>query len=129
MKKLILSASVLSSITAFGQQKDSVKTQRIDQVIIDAYIKKDGVSTNKMPLRAIENPQVYSSIDRVALENQLIFTVDDAYRNVTGLQKMWNATGRAGDGGAFVNLRGFISNNSLRNGLVAPVSGTVDAVN
>src|SRR5690606_25402660 len=37
--------------------------------------------------------------------------------------------GRAGDGGAFVNLRGFISNNSLRNGLVAPVSGTVDAVN
>ncbi|MCW8313976.1 TonB-dependent siderophore receptor [Sphingobacterium thalpophilum] len=129
MKKLILSASVLSSISAFAQQKDSVRTQRIDQVIIDAYIKKDSESTNKMPLRAIENPQVYSTIDRVALENQLLFTVDDAYRNVTGLQKMWNATGRAGDGGAYVNLRGFISNNSLRNGLVAPVSSAIDAVN
>ena len=42
---------------------------------------------------------------------------------------MWNATGRAGDGGAYVNLRGFISNNSLRNGLVAPVNGTMDAIN
>jgi len=129
MKKLILSASVLSSIAAYGQQKDTVKMNKMDEVIINAYIKKDSEYTNKMPLRAIENPQVYSSIDRVALENQMIFTVDEAYRNVTGLQKMWNATGRAGDGGAYVNLRGFISNNSLRNGLVAPVSGTVDAVN
>lgn len=129
MKKLILSASVLSSIAAHGQQKDTVKMNKMDEVIINAYIKKDSEYTNKMPLRAIENPQVYSSIDRVALENQMIFTVDEAYRNVTGLQKMWNATGRAGDGGAYVNLRGFISNNSLRNGLVAPVSGTVDAVN
>ena len=129
MKKLILSASVLSSIAAYGQQKDTVKMNKMDEVIINAYIKKDSEYTNKMPLRAIENPQVYSSIDRVALENQLFFTVDEAYRNVTGLQKMWNATGRAGDGGAYVNLRGFISNNSLRNGLVAPVSGTVDAMN
>lgn len=54
-----------------------------------------------MPLKFIENTQVYSSIDKTTLENQNIFTVDDAFRNVTGLQKMWNATGRSGDGGAF----------------------------
>lgn len=129
MKKLILSASVLSGIMIFAQQKDSANAKKIDEVIIKAYIKKDSDYTNKMPLRAIENPQVYSSVDRIALENQMVFTVDDAFRNVTGLQKMWNATGRAGDGGAYVNLRGFISNNSLRNGLVAPVNGTMDAIN
>ena len=33
-----------------------------------------------MPLRAIENPQVYSSVDRIALENQMVFTVDDAFK-------------------------------------------------
>jgi outer membrane receptor for ferric coprogen and ferric-rhodotorulic acid len=42
-----------------------------------------------MPLKSIENPQVYSSIDKVVLDNQLIYTVDDALRNVTGVQRMW----------------------------------------
>lgn len=40
MKKLILSASVLSSIAAHGQQKDTVKMNKMDEVIINAYIKK-----------------------------------------------------------------------------------------
>ena len=129
MKKVLLNAVLLSGVLAYAQERDTVNAKKIDEVIINAYIKKDSDYTNKMPLRAIENPQVYSSVDRIALENQMVFTVDDAFRNVTGLQKMWNATGRAGDGGAYVNLRGFISNNSLRNGLVAPVNGTMDAIN
>ena len=129
MKKVLLNAVLLSGVLAYAQERDTVNAKKIDEVIINAYIKKDSDYTNKMPLRAIENPQVYSSVDRIALENQMVFTVDDAFRNVTGLQKMWNATGRAGDGGAYVNLRGFISNNSLRNGLVAPVNGTIDAIN
>jgi hypothetical protein len=33
-----------------------------------------------MPLKAIENPQVYSSIDKVILENQGLYTVDDALK-------------------------------------------------
>ncbi|RNL94545.1 TonB-dependent receptor [Sinomicrobium pectinilyticum] len=86
-------------------------------------------SVAKIPLKAIETPQVYSSLPKEVLANQLIYTVDDAYRNITGLQKMWNATNRSGDGGTFVNLRGFISNNSMRNGLVAPVSTSIDAIN
>lgn len=129
MKKLLVSVSVLTSIATFAQERDSLKSNNIDEVIINTIIKKDTDYTNKMPLKAIENPQVYSSIDKTVLENQVIFTVDDAFRNVTGLQKMWNATGRGGDGGAYINLRGFISNNSLRNGLVAPVTSTIDALN
>ncbi|WP_437920634.1 TonB-dependent siderophore receptor [Sphingobacterium sp. LRF_L2] len=122
--------ALLSSTLSYSQETDTIQTKRsIEEIIVNTYIKKDTEYTNKMPLRAIENSQVYSSVDRVAIENQLIFSVDDAYRNVTGLQKMWNATNRSGDGGAYVNLRGFISNNSLRDGLVAPVSGTMDAIN
>ena len=82
-----------------------------------------------MPLKSIENPQVYSSIDKVVLDNQLIYTVDDALRNVTGVQRMWSANNRAGDGGAYINLRGFISSNSMRNGLVGPVTTSMDAIN
>lgn len=101
----------------------------LEEVIIDSYIRKHTSTTNKMPLDFIENPQVFSSLDKSVLEDQLLFTIDDAYRNITGLQKMWNPSSRAGDGGSFINLRGFVSNNSLRNGLISPVTTTIDAIN
>ncbi|MFP7656444.1 TonB-dependent siderophore receptor [Chryseobacterium proteolyticum] len=111
------------------KKKDSAKLNNIDEVIINTYIKKDSDYSNKMTLKAIENPQVYSSVDKVVLENQGIYTVDDAVRNIPGLQPMWTANGRAGDGGAYVSLRGFVSANSLRNGVLGAVTGTIDAIN
>ena len=130
MKKLLVCTSLLGSMISFAQEKDSVNSKNIEEVIINKMVKKlDTESSNKMPISFIENPQVYSSIDRGILENQNIFTVDDAYRNVTGLQKMWNPTGRAGDGGSFFVLRGFPSQASTRNGVVAPVTSTIDAIN
>lgn len=129
MKNVLVCASMLGSLLTFAQKKDSVNTKNIDEVIINTYVKKDSDYSNKMPLKAIEDPQVFSSINKSVLENQNIFTVDDTYRNVTGVQKMWSATSRAGDGGSFIVLRGFPSNNSLRNGMVSPVTTTIDAVN
>ncbi|WP_347219544.1 TonB-dependent receptor [Chryseobacterium sp.] len=129
MKKIILSASILSSVVVLAQKKDTLKTKSIDEVIISTYVKKDSEYSNKMPLKAIEDPQVYSSIDKGVLENQLLFTVDDAFRNVAGAQKMWSATNRAGDGGIFLNLRGFVAGNSIRNGMVAPITTSMDAIN
>lgn len=131
MNKLLISASLLATVFAFAQEKkDSTNSKNIEEVIINRMVKKlDTESSNKMPVKFIENPQVYSSIDKGILENENIFTVDDAYRNVTGLQKMWNPTGRAGDGGSFFVLRGFPSQASTRNGVVAPVTSTIDAIN
>ncbi|MDR6159307.1 iron complex outermembrane receptor protein [Chryseobacterium sp. SLBN-27] len=130
MKNVLICASLLSSMLTFAQEKDSINSKDIEQVIINKMVKKlDTESSNKMPVKFIENPQVYSSIDKGILENENIFTVDDAYRNVTGLQKMWNPTGRAGDGGSFFVLRGFPSQASTRNGVVAPVTSTIDAIN
>lgn len=130
MKKTIISALALISTVAYAQKKDSINSKTIEEVIIDRMVKKlDTESSNKMPVKFIENPQVYSSIDKGILENENIFTVDDAYRNVTGLQKMWNPTGRAGDGGSYFVLRGFPSQASTRNGVVAPVTSTIDAIN
>ena len=131
MKKIIVSVIALVSTATYAQETDSVKNSKnIEEVIINKMVKKlDTESSNKMPVKFIENPQVYSSIDKGILENENIFTVDDAYRNVTGLQKMWNPTGRAGDGGSFFVLRGFPSQASTRNGVVAPVTSTIDAIN
>lgn len=129
MKKILIAALFLSSVMMLAQKTDSLQSKGIEEVIINSILKKDSEYTNKMPLKAIENPQLFSTVDKIFFENQLIFTVDEAYRNVTGIQKMWSATNRAGDGGAYIALRGFVSNNSLRNGLVAPVTTSIDAVN
>ncbi|KQR95141.1 TonB-dependent receptor [Chryseobacterium sp. Leaf180] len=129
MKKYVVAAGLLFSFSALAQEQDSAKMKNIEEVIINTISKKDSEYSNKMPLKAIEDPQVLSSVSRTILENQNIFTVDDAYRNVTGLQKMWNATSRAGDGGAFVVLRGFVASSSMRNGLVSPVTTSIDAIN
>jgi iron complex outermembrane receptor protein len=83
----------------------------------------------KMPLANLENPQVYNTISSQLIQEQLIFSVDDALRNAPGLQKMWDATGRGGDGGAYFNSRGFIVQSSMRNGIAGKVTNSVDAAN
>ncbi|MFZ4931579.1 TonB-dependent siderophore receptor [Chryseobacterium sp. Mn2064] len=129
MRNVLICASALGTMLVSAQKKDTLTTKSIDEVVINTYVKKDSEYSNKMSLKAIEDPQVYSSIDKGVLENQLLFTVDDAFRNVAGAQKMWSATNRAGDGGIYLNLRGFVAGNSIRNGMVAPITTSMDAIN
>jgi len=93
------------------------------------FSKKRSNDVAKMPLDNLENPQVYSTITSTLLTEQQVLTVDDALKNAPGLQTMWNATGRSGDGGSYYNLRGFILQSTLRNGLAGLQTNTTDAVN
>ncbi len=93
------------------------------------FNRSTSVDVAKMPLKNLENPQVYATVGKELLTEQLVFTVDDATRNVPGLQKMWDATGRGGDGGAFYASRGFVVSSQLRNGVAGNVTSDIDAVN
>lgn len=109
-------------------------TAQLQEVIVNGsptnrFARPSSDYVAKMPLKNLENPQVYSTISKELLTEQLIFTVDDAVRNVPGLQKMWEATGRSGDGGSYYNTRGFIVQSQLRNGLAGNVTSAIDAVN
>src|SRR5690606_5820113 len=104
-KYLILGTLMLATVTtSIAQEKepDSLQTQ-LDEIIIHIQ-NNDSKHSRKMPLKNIEDPQVYNVINAGLMENQMIFTLEDAFNNVPGLQMMWKSTGRAGDGGAFVNL-------------------------
>jgi iron complex outermembrane receptor protein len=83
----------------------------------------------KIPLDNLENPQVYATVGAGTMTEQQVFSVDDALKNVPGLQTMWNATGRSGDGGTYFNSRGFILQSTLRNGMAGSVTNTQDAAN
>lgn len=119
-------------ITAVSIQL-KISEKELQEVVVINSRKKFAVTgsdyVSKMSLRNMENPQVYSTITKPMLAEQLIFSVDDAMRNATGVQKMWDATGRSGDGGSYFNMRGFIVQSQLRNGIAGNVSGLTDAAN
>lgn len=96
---------------------------------INRFSRTSSDYVSKMPLKNLENPQVYNTIGKELLTEQLVFTVDDAMRNAPGVQKMWEATGRGGDGGSYYSSRGFIVQSQLRNGLAGNVTSDIDAVN
>lgn len=80
----------------------------------------------KMPLKNLENPQVYSSVSLEIMKEQAITSFDDALRNIPGLTRTWESTGRPGDGGAYFALRGFEAQPNLINGLPGLTSGNLD---
>jgi iron complex outermembrane receptor protein len=95
----------------------------------NSFDNKESEYVSKLSLKKLENPQVYSTISKELINEQLIFSVDDAIRNAPGVQKMWEATGRGGDGGAYYNTRGFILQSQLRNGVAGNVTSSVDVAN
>ncbi|WP_324673433.1 TonB-dependent receptor [Hymenobacter sp. GOD-10R] len=113
---LELSSEQLSEVVVEGQQANK-------------FARKSSEYVGKMPLTNLENPQVYATVGKELLTEQLVFSVDDATRNVPGLQKMWEATGRGGDGGAFYASRGFVVSSQLRNGVAGNVTSDIDAIN
>jgi iron complex outermembrane receptor protein len=76
-------------------------SSQLQEVIVSTKRNKNNTIVAKMPLKDLENPQVYNSVPVEILKQQNITTYDDALRNVPGISRTWESTGRAGDGGAF----------------------------
>lgn len=109
-------------------------THGLQQVNINAnktnkFKRTKSTDVSKMPLSNLENASVYNTISSQLLQEQQVFSVDDAIRNASGIQKMWEATGRGGDGGAYYASRGFVVQSALRNGIAGNVTSSIDASN
>lgn len=108
----------------------TVNASELQEVIIsNRNLDRENRIVAKMPLKNLENPQVYNTVNAELLKQQNITNFDDAMRNVPGLSRTWESTGRAGDGGAYFALRGFDAQPALTNGLPGLVSGNLDPAN
>lgn len=90
------------------------------------FLDKDSTSIAKMPLKNLENPQMYTSINQQILKEQLVYDVSDALKNVPGIVKMQGSPGRAGDGSFYYNLRGFPTRVSMVDGVPATTNSEID---
>ena len=97
----------------------SIANNALDEVTVNAgktnkFATKTSDYVAKMPLANIENPQVYTSVSKELLQEQGLFSADAAILNVPGITQLWAPTGRVGDGGSYLTLRGLSCSNSAK---------------
>lgn len=110
-----------------------VSNKQLKEVIITnnraKLFPKQSNYVSKMPLKNIENPQVYNVVSADLLKEQAITNYEDAMKNVPGIQKLWESTGRGSDGGSYYSLRGFETQANIVNGLPGLSNGSLDPAN
>lgn len=125
--------TVTSNETTGLNLKLTVSNKQLKEVVITnnrgkAFPKQSNY-VSKLPLKNIENPQVYNVVSSELMKEQVITNYEDALKNVPGIQKLWESTGRGGDGGSYYSLRGFEVQANIVNGLPGLTSGTLDPSN
>jgi len=106
----------------------------LNEVVINGerqnkFSRKKTAYVAKLPLKDIENTQVYSTVTNELLESQVITNFEDALNNAVGIEKLWTSTGRGGDGAGYYSLRGFSVQPQLVNGLPGLTNGTINSAN
>lgn len=133
MKNTILfSTIILFSVASFAQEigKDTVSNLKEVQVSNKYKYKREKSTTvSKMPLKDIENPQVYNTVTSELLKEQVVTNLNDALKNATGITRLWESTGRGTDGAEYFSMRGFAVQPTMTNGLPAVTNTTVDPIN
>lgn len=125
--------AITLSATAYAQQADSLHSKSLDELTVHGAVQKykvDSSSTvSKMSLKDLENPQVYNSISKAVLKDQVVTNLNDGLKNATGVTRLWESTGRGGDGAEFYSMRGFSVQPSLVNGMPSITNGGLDPAN
>jgi len=135
--------TLTASFVGLEKQEKTIEVKATETITVNFVLKEDAAqlhevtvssrnsnkvstATAKMPLKNLENPQVYSSVPLEILKQQGITNYDDAMRNIPGISRTWESTGRGGDGASYFALRGFEAQPSLINGLPGLTSGNLD---
>jgi len=111
-------------------KKDSI--QNLNEVVIKSsqkYKREKSTTVSKMPLNNIENPQVYNTVTSELLKEQVVTNFNDALKNATGVTRLWESTGRGGDGAEYFSMRGFSVQPTMVNGLPSINNGAIDPIN
>jgi len=126
--------TVVAGETATINLSLQATNQQLKEVVISTgkrnkYASKESNFVSKMPLKNLENPQVYAVIGKELMADQLVTNFDDALKNAPGIDKLWSSTGRSGDGAGYFSLRGFAVQPTLVNGLPGLTNGSLDVSN
>lgn len=133
MKKIILASSALFfSVSVFSQETKKDTVNSLKEIEISnkyKYKREKSTTVSKMPLNNIENPQVYNTVTSELMKEQVVTNFNDALKNATGVTRLWESTGRGGDGAEYYSMRGFSVQPTMINGLPGINNGSIDPIN
>ena len=122
---VVITAGVLTQVKVQLTPKD----QELDQVLVKGattpFIKAPTAYVARLPLTDLENPQVYASVSKTLMAEQLATSLDETLKNIpgTGVPIRFNQN-------RIVFLsRGFITQPKIRNGLTSFNQTYIDPVN
>lgn len=112
----------------------SVANEELQEIIVrsskvNKFSRERTPYVAKIPLENIDNSQVYNTISSELIEEQVVTSFDDALTNAPGVFKLWESTGRGGDGAGYYSLRGFYAQPTMMNGLPSLTNGSLDPAN
>ncbi|HEX6429327.1 MAG TPA: TonB-dependent receptor plug domain-containing protein, partial [Niastella sp.] len=99
-----------------------------DEKKVKRVIKENGPGA-KMPLDNLENPQVYTTIPKDLLKEQVITDFGNALKNTPGLHKIQVNRGINSGGASMYTVRGFRTEASMIDGVPGKTNGEMDPVN
>lgn len=128
-EKITQQVTVVAGVDAYVRIVLKESSQTLDEVTITAggnrFAKKESEDVSKMPLRNIENPQVYSVVSKELMKEQVVTDYNSAFKNVpgAGISEVRNQ-------GRSSNIsRGFATPQLVRNGVGSFTFTTIDPAN
>lgn len=133
MKKIIITTvSLFFSVSILAQETKKDTVNSLKEIEIKnkyKYKREKSTTVSKIPLNNIENPQVYNTVTSELLKEQVVTNFNDALKNATGITRLWESTGRGGDGAEYYSMRGFSVQPTMINGLPGINNGSIDPIN
>ncbi len=140
MKSSYITKPILTILFAAGSmipavaQSDTSKAapRRLDEVAVRAKqdrVREESDQIARLPISNMENPQVYNVVSSELMREQVVSNLDDALKNVPGLNKLWTSTGRADNGAGYFSMRGFYIQPSMVNGMAGISNAGADPAN
>lgn len=108
-------------------------SKELQEVVVEGrknkFADKESEYVSRLPLKDLENPQVYNVVSSKLMKEQVVTSFDDAVKNAPGLNKLWSSTGRGSDGAGYYSLRGFSVQANMINGIAGVTNGGLDPAN
>jgi iron complex outermembrane receptor protein len=106
-----------------------VSNKELKEIVINGkasnkFADRETVYVARMPLKNLENSQVYNTVSKELIKEQVATDMSQAQRNIPGA-----IPGAAGGGSVGIVSRGFTSYQSLRNGMNSAAIAPEDPVN
>lgn len=126
LKQHLWVIALLGAVSAHAQKDTTHLAEVIVRGAKNRWVRDSSQYVAKMPLKDLENPQVYVSVSGELLKAQLVSTYADALKNVPGVVMQLENNSAGGT----VTSRGFSTQSWMRNGVPGLVGGgTIDPVN